>query len=190
MLIGVYGYTDKRPVMYALMKILMSTGDVAFFSNNRHYKRLLDFGESQGHFNNVLISVSDATPDEVFEEIGYSADDFDHVIFDIQDAIPENLTKLIYVKSYPPSDDEEAFIALLEDYQTVKLTYDGRKEKGAIHLAPLSSVWKSVELIETYRILNPIPSKELNRGLAGLLADSLGISVKTAYQLLTRRWGR
>ena len=71
MQIGVYGYTDKRPIIYALMKLLQKTGDVALFSNNRHYKRLLENGESTGHMANIMISISDASPDEVFEEIGY-----------------------------------------------------------------------------------------------------------------------
>ncbi len=190
MQIGVYGYTDKRPLVYALMKVLQSTGDVVLFSNNRHYKRLLDQGESQGHFANIMISVSDASPDEVFEEIGYSEDDFDHILFDLQEAIPEKLSLIFYVKSYPPNEDEQAFLDILDQYHTVKMTYDGRREKGAIHLAPFSNVWKAVEEIEAYRILKPIPSKAFNKGLASVLAPPLNITPKTAMTLLTRRWSR
>ena len=35
---------------------------------------------------------------------------------------------------------------------------------------PVSQIWKRVEEIETYHVLSPIPSKELNKGLAALLA--------------------
>jgi len=190
MLIGVYGYTDKRPVIYALMKLLQATGDVALFSNNRHYKRLLAPGESQGHLANMMIAISDASPDEIFEEVGYSQDDFEHVIFDIQDTLPENLSQIIYVKSYSPNEEEQAFLDILGTYKTIKLTYDRKREKDAINVAPLASLWKSVEEIETYRILNPVPSPDLNKGLAALLAPELNLKVKTALKLLTRRWGK
>ncbi|RED52799.1 hypothetical protein [Cohnella lupini] len=190
MLIGVYGLTDKRPVIYALMKLLQATGDVALFSNNRHYRRLLGPGESQGHMANMMIAVSDASPDEIFEEVGYTADDFDHVIFDLQDTIPDNLSLAIYVKSYESGDDEQAFLEVLGTYHTIKLTYDSKRDKGAINVNPVSLVWKSVEQIEAYRILRPIPSKTLNQGLASLMAPVLKITTKNAYTLLTRRWGK
>lgn len=190
MQIGVYGYTDKRPVIYALMKILQATGDVALFSNNRHYKRLLEQGESQGHMANIMIAISDATPDEIFKEVGYTPDDFEHVIFDIQDTLPDNLTHIIYVKTYNPDEDERSFLELLGDYQVIKLTYDGRNEKNAINILPTIRLWKCIEDIEFYRTLSPIPSKELNNGLAILLAPTLQIPNKTALTLLNRKWLR
>ncbi|GKU77564.1 hypothetical protein [Paenibacillus sp. L3-i20] len=190
MQIGVYGYTDKRPVIYALMKLLQTTGDVALFSNNRHYKRLLEEGESQGHMANIMIAISDATPDEIFKEVGYTPDDFEHVIFDIQDTIPDNLTHAIYVKTYNPNEDERAFLELIGDYRVIKLNYDGKSEKNAINVIPSTSMWKSIEQIEFYKILNPIPSKELNKGLATMLAPSLQITMKSAFTLLNRKWSR
>ncbi|MFB9277209.1 hypothetical protein [Cohnella cellulosilytica] len=190
MQIGVYGYTDKRPVIYALLKLLQATGDVALFTNNRHYKRLLQPGESQGHFANIMIAVSDASPDEIYEEIGYTANDFEHVVFDIQDTIPDDLSLVLHVKSYAPNEDEQSFLELLGSCHTIKLTYDGKREKEAINVAPLTTLWKSVERIETYRLLLASPSKELNQGLAALMAAHLNMSVKNTRLLLTRRWGK
>ncbi|THF74755.1 hypothetical protein [Cohnella fermenti] len=190
MRIGVYGYTDKRPVIYSLIKALQATGDVAVISSNRHYKRLLEFGETQGHMANVMIVVSDATPDEIFEEVGYTADDFEHVIFDIQETIPDHLDLTIHVKSYAPSEEEQSFLELLGEHRTIKLAYDGKREKGSIHVIPSALIWKAVELIETCQVLHPIPSKELNQGLALMLAPYLKMKPKMAYSLLTRRWGR
>lgn len=188
--IGVYGYTDKRLVVYALMKMLQATGDVALCSNNRHYKRLLEHGESPGHMANIMIAISDATPDEIFTEIGYAPDDFEHVIFDIQDTIPNNLSHILYVQTYKPDEEEAAFLDLLGDYHVIKLTYDGRSEKNAINIVPTPRLWKAVEDIEFYRVLNPVPSKELNRGLASIFAPSLQVSKKAALTLLNRKWSR
>ncbi|MFD0671960.1 hypothetical protein [Cohnella sp. GCM10027633] len=190
MRIGVYGHTDKRPVIYALLKLLQATGDVALLTNNRHYNRLLEPGERQGHFANVMVAVTDATPDEVFEEIGYAPDDFDHVVFDLQDTIPDELHAALHVKAFPPSEDEQALLGMLNAPVTVKMTYDGKREKNAIHVAPASLVWKTTERIEHYRILEPVPSKELNVGFAKLLAPHLSMKPKQALAILTRRWSR
>ncbi|RJX39152.1 hypothetical protein D3P09_16805 [Paenibacillus pinisoli] len=190
MQIGVYGYTDKRPVIYALLKLLQATGDVALISNNRHYKRLLEHGESQGHMANIMIAISDATPDEIFGEIGHSPDDFEHIVFDIQDTIPDDLTHIIYVKSYKPDEEEEAFLDLLGDYQVFKITYDGKPERGAVNIQPTPLLWKTVENIEFYKVLYALPSKELNMGVASLLTPSLNMPPKSSLTLLNRKWLR
>lgn len=187
MRIGVYGYTDKRPVVYALLKLLSATGDVALFSSNRHYKRLLDYGESKGHMANVMIAVSDASPDEIFEEIGYNADDFDHIIFDLQDTMPEQLSLVLHVKGYKPGEDEQAFLELLDDCRTVKMMYDGKKERGCVNVPPLSTLWRAVEQIEAFRLLLPLPSDTLNKGLAAMLAPLLNMKEKAVVALLKRR---
>lgn len=188
--IGVFGHTDKRPVIYPILKLLQATGDVALFSNNRHYKRLLEPGESQGHLSNIMIAVSDASPDEIFEVVGYTPDDFEHIIFDLQYALPDNLALALHVRSYAPDEDEQSFLDALGPYSTVKMLYDKKKEKDVINVLPLASLWKHAEDIESYRILPPSPSKELNKGLARLFAPHLNLSFKNTYGLLTRRWGR
>jgi len=191
MQIGVYGSTDKRPVVYALLKLLQATGDVALFSNNRHYKRLLEHGQSQGHMANVMIAVSDSSPDEIFEEIGYTTDDFEHVVFDIQDTIPGELSLVLHVKGYAVDEEEREFLEMIGgEVKAIKLLYDGKSEREAINVQPHSPLWRTVEQIEALRVLAPLPSKELNRGLAVLLASQLGMKQKSALTILTRRWRR
>ncbi|GFN30931.1 hypothetical protein [Paenibacillus xylaniclasticus] len=191
MQIGVYGSTDKRPVVYALLKLLQATGDVALFSNNRHYKRLLEYGQSQGHMANIMIAVSDSSPDEIFEEIGHTPDDFEHVVFDIQDTIPGDLSLVLHVKGYAVEEEEQDFVEMLgDDVKVVKLLYDGKSEREAINVQPVSPLWRTVEQIEALKILAPLPSKVLNRGLANLLASKLGMKQKSALAILTRRWRR
>ncbi len=188
MRIGVYGYTDKRPVIYALLKLLHPTGDVALFSNHRHYKRLLTDKSSHGHMANIMVCISDSPPMEHMREHGYKDDDFEHIVFDLQDHIVAPLDMVFYVKSFAPDDKEQAILEQLNDPQLIKFTYDGKREKGAWHIVPQPLLWKRIEQIETYRILAPIPAKELNKNLALTMAASLGLKNKVALKLLNRRW--
>jgi predicted Zn-dependent protease with MMP-like domain len=186
--IGVYGYTDKRPIIYPMMKLLQATGDVALFSNNRHYKRLLEDFASYGHMANIMISVSDSTPDEIFEELGQAPDDFDHIIYDIQDSVPEKLDLVIYIKTYQPSEEEINFLELLGNHTEVKITYDGKSDKGILNVAPVSSIWSGIEFIEAFRVLAPIKSVQLNSVVADMLCQRLMMNKKDAVKVLARRW--
>ncbi|WP_105614125.1 hypothetical protein [Vallitalea okinawensis] len=190
MLIGVLGYTDKRPVIYALMKILQATGDVAVITSNRHYKRLLEDHASFGHMANIMIAVTDATPDEVFHEIEHTQDDFDHIIFDIQDTVPEKVDLMYYVKGYDYEEGEKDFLDCIGEYTTVNMMYGGRSEKGSINVPLTLSLISTIEVIESKKILMGIPSKSLNQGLARGLAGVLSLGYKEAMKILTRGWNK
>ncbi|MDX8360761.1 hypothetical protein [Cytobacillus sp. IB215316] len=188
MIIGVCGYTDKRPIIYPLLKLLQSTGDVVLISNNRHYKRLLEDKSNLGHMSNILISISDSSPDEIFEEIGYDSDDFDHIIFDIQESLPDYVDLMLYVKSFEPDEEELSFLDLIDKYETVKITFDRQPEKGAINVSPDIGIWETIEIIEHNLVLEPIPSNQLTNGLSKLMAPELKMPAKSVKKLLNKRW--
>lgn len=188
MQIGVCGYTDKRPVIYALMKVLSQLGDIAVITNNRHYRRLLSDGAESGYLMNILVNVSDDSPDEVFESLELETSDFDHIIYDVVDSIPEETDLMIYVKTYGADDDENDFMELIEDYVTIKMTYDGKSEKDVFNVIPTANIMKSIEFIESYKVADTVNSKQLNIALAKMLAPKLDMNGNTLLKLLSARW--
>ncbi|WP_433946687.1 hypothetical protein [Paenibacillus sp. SN-8-1] len=188
--IGVFGHTDKRPFIYAMLKLLQATGDVALISNNRHYTRLLEGYVSQGHMANIFISVSDATPDEIFEEIGQAPDDFDHIVYDIVDTVPAEMDLVVYIKTYDLDDDAQSFLEILGDVTTINvLNYDNKAEKDSLNVSLTLPIWKSVEMFEAYRVLEPMKSNSLTNAIAKLLTPKLNMSEKSALKVLARGWG-
>lgn len=183
------GYTDKRPVIYALIKLLQATGDIAFITNDRHFRRLLPDHGTVGHFNNVLIAVTDCSPDEVFIELEHGIDDFEHVIFDTQDMIPNNPDLILYVKGYDFDDEEKDILECIENYTTIKMCYSS-SEKNSLNLQPTADVFKAVEMIENKKLMVPIPARGFNQGLANLLAPKLKMQPKSALQILNRGWNQ
>lgn len=81
MQLSVFGQTDKRPVFYSFMLICQKMGDTAIITNNRQYTRLLD-GEYTGYYQNIFIGVTDAAPDEIWEELNIAPDDFEFILYD------------------------------------------------------------------------------------------------------------
>lgn len=83
MQITVLGQTDKRPVIYTLMKVLQHMGDVCVITNNRMYMRLMEDGPgAQGMYRNITICITDATADEMWDDVGLAPEDFEYIILD------------------------------------------------------------------------------------------------------------
>jgi hypothetical protein len=191
-IIGVLGYTDKRPVLYSLLKILQTTGDVVIITDDRHFKRLLKDNASLGHLLNILICITDAAPDKVWAEIGHEQDDFDHVIYDVRTTLPDEVDLYIHVNGSSLDEGEEDLLKSIEGYKKVKIVYDGKPaiDKDTMNIPVSSNTIANVELIENKKILNPFKDKKLNKVIASLVAKPLGLTNKDAIVLLNRGWKR
>lgn len=190
MRIGVLGFTDKRPILYPLMKLLQSTGDVVVITDDRRFKRLLEDYASPGHLGNIMICVTDATPDEVWEEIDHSENDFDHVIYDLRDTLHEDIDMYIHVKGSDFEDGEKDFLECVDTYTSIKLMYDGKPErtKETINLPITLKLLSTLEVLENKNVLLPMPSKKINKVIAKLIAPVIKIKMSDALKLLRKGW--
>ena len=149
MIISVIGETDKRPFMYTLLRICQYMGDVLLVSDDRHYKRLIEEPEEDvevyaGHFQNTFIVVTDKTPDEAMQAVGYEPEDYEFVIYDNQIDATSDL--IVYVTGDSMSEWEKEQLDYLEegDYITIGLGF------GKKNMVPYSTnMFKNVELVES-----------------------------------------
>jgi hypothetical protein len=190
MRIVVLGYTDKRPVLYSLLKVLQSTGDVALITDDRHFQRLIESSSPVGHLLNIFICVTSVSPDEVWAEVGYSPEDFDHVVYDVHGVLPENADKFMHVCGSQLDEGEAELLECIEQYTKVKLMYDGKelKEKGSYNLPVTLNVISNTELIENKKILNPYSDRKFRSVMAKAFKDIVGLSERSILNLLGRGW--
>ena len=178
MVIAVIGQTDKRPVIYTLMRLFQKLGDCALITSDRHLKRLIESGDSYGHFQNIFIAVTDATQDEVFADIGYSTQDFENFIFDCTDQIPDFANMVIYVGGAGgKSEDEETLLDMQSEYKTINLGF------GEKCIPYTTDMFKAVETIEGLKHFVPINAQIAQR-LATFLTDPLKIPAKDIVQVV------
>lgn len=183
MIISVIGETDKRPFMYTLLRICQYMGDVLLVSDDRHYKRLIEEPEDDvevyaGHFQNTFIVVTDKTPDEASQAVGYEPEDYEFVIYDNQIDATSDL--IVYVTGDSMSEWEKEQLDYLEegDYITIGLGF------GKKNMVPFSTnMFKNVELVESRKTLLAIDSK-LSAMVAKILAPDIGIPEKTMLKAL------
>lgn len=184
MIISLIGLTDRRPVIYTLLKLLQPSGDILLITNERHYARLIEDEESigitAGHFKNTLIVVSDATPDEASSEIGYSLEDFEYIIYDNKYYDKADLT--IFVKGANVSQEELDIVEYLDknEYSTLELGF-GKK------CVPYSvKMFQNVEKIEAYQHLLLVDSKLAN-AVIKLLAPAMHVSEKELIRVVNSK---
>lgn len=123
MIINIIGDCDKRPVLYTVMKICQTLGDVLVVSSSSRLARLSDTRESCGHYQNTMIAITHEGIDDFFENFPYVMDDFEYIIIDNIVSAEANLT--IYVEGLIKSDLEEDLLAYIDNYVTIPL-YKGR----------------------------------------------------------------
>lgn len=131
MILSVIGDTDKRPIMYTLLKVCQYLGDVLLVTNDRHYARLIEEPEEDvevtaGHFQNIFIVVTDKTPDEASQAVGYRVDDYEFIIYDNKVDVAGD--SIIYVAGCEMSDTEYSMLSYLEegDYITINFGFGKR----------------------------------------------------------------
>ena len=120
MQVTVFGQTDKRPVIYTLMKIFETMGDTCVITNNRMYMRLMEDGPgAQGMYRNVTICVTDATADEMWDDVDLAPDDFEFVILD--NLYNEDTNLLLYVQGGGWEADDLYLFDMFEEMVLIQM---------------------------------------------------------------------
>ncbi len=202
MQLGLYGSTDKRPLVYALFKVLQNYGDVCFITKNRQYLRLTKERESGGHYQNVMIIATDLSYDEIWSEINHYPDDFAFVIYDMELEVPDDLDLTIACKTMVKDDEEEEILSwVTSSIEKVKFDYDntGRgngffnslfkkknkdSEETINKITMTQSLWKFLETVECCRIIPPIPDCGIYEVFDGKLSKLLKTSSSDIRVLL------
>lgn len=179
MIIGVLGSCDKRPYIYPLLKLLNESGDVLFVTDNNQCMRLIE-GTDLGTYQNITVVVTSASPDQVWEDIGYRPEDFDHVVFDLKYYLVDEADEYVYLYTIEKQEDEEEVLELVPGYHEFKLTYgkltkEEKKLKGVINVT-LRDIFAN-EYLEVVAFPSYI-NKSINNALYEVVQDHLRIPRK------------
>lgn len=164
MVINIIGDCDKRAVLYTVMKIAQTLGDVLVVTSSSRLCKLSDTRESGGHYQNTMICVTDQGIDDFFEDFGYSADDFSYVIID--NIVSADADLYIYVEGMAMSEFDKDLLEFIEDYATIPL-YKGKMLDGS---APYK-----IEQFESLRDMCPV-SKQVAIEVSKVLSKKIGTS--------------
>lgn len=171
MVINIIGDCDKRPVLYTVMKICQSLGDVLLVTSSSRLIRLSDTGESYGHCQNTMIAVTHDGIDDFWEAFTYDVTDFEFVIID--NIVSAEADLVIYVKGMAQSQNESDNLEYIDEYETIDL-YQGKYIN--------SSTLLRCEEFEALKDFCPINQK-IASSVATIMAKALNTDAKKIESL-------
>lgn len=119
MMISIIGDCDNRPVLYTLLKMCQTLGDVLLVTGNRRLLRMTDTKESGGHLQNCMIGYAQYGIDDFFESFEYIQSDFNYIIVD--NLIAAEADCVIYARGLKESEDEQMQLEYIDDYITIDM---------------------------------------------------------------------
>lgn len=170
MVINIIGDCDKRPVLYTVMKICQTLGDVLLVSSSSRLMRLSDTRESYGHYQNVMVTVTQDGIDDFFDNFEYDMADFECVIVD--NIILAEADVYLYVEGMTMSESESEMLEYIDKYETISL-YKG-------HLLGRDTLYRCEEF-EALRNMCPI-----GQAIAEKVGKALAPYTKASAEQLTK----
>ncbi len=165
MTINVVGTGDNRPVIYTLLKVCQTLGDVLLVSNRDYIFRLSSTAESGGHYQNVMVGYAEAGIDDFYSTFSHDKEDFFYVI--TENAVDADADLTVFIKSMS-KDANEAVLEFLDTYATIE-------QFNA--LTCKDPVFARIEEFEGLRDMCSMPQPIVEE-VANVAAKSLDLSVK------------
>ncbi len=173
MTINIIGDCDKRPVLFTVMKICQTLGDVLLVTTSSRLIRLSDTGNTYGHCQNTMIAVTTEGIDDFWSEFIYTPADFNFTIVD--NIITADSDCTIYVKGLAQTEDEIANLEYIEKYETIELYKGG--------LLDAKTLFRCEEF-EAMASFCPIGNK-ISAKVSSILSPYLGVDVKKLTGIAT-----
>lgn len=178
MIVSVLGQTDRRPVVYTLMKLFQARGDTCLISNNTQLRRLIDKPDCEGFFQNIAVFITDASWEEVFVEIEHAPEDFDYIIFDGE--WTDKADVCLYVEGY---GTEEVDVDILDGLgDAVNLLKLGPGKKSIPYTV---QQFNNIEITEHLKTLPQINNR-LTVELSKVLAEPLRMPAKDIIKVVSK----
>lgn len=209
MQITLIGQTDKRPVIYTLLKMMENMGDCCYITNDRKACRLMEEGPGMaGTYRDIDIFVLDTTADDMWTDIGYAPSDYEFIILD--NLYNEMTDLIIYVKGAGDAEEDLEVLDVFEpsEYVTIKMGKPDKAKRGGIGLGkgkskskakqPSEEVHKTynipysagmmenIEYSEFFKQLKPASQAAL-KVCAELLAGKVNVSAKNLGKVATTK---
>lgn len=171
MKINLIGDCDKRAVLYTLMKITQTLGDVLIVSDDNRLVKLSDTGENGGHYQNVMICITDEGIDDFFSEFGYTETDFEHIIID--NIVCADADIYLFVEGMETTQRTKDILEYMDGY----LTINPYKRK----MFAADTIYR-LEQFESLRDMCPI-NKTIAQEVSKLIAKPINISPEYLFKI-------
>lgn len=177
MQISIVGECDKRPFIYTLLDVCQYLGDVLFVTPDKSYEHFMEDKEKVGDivlgdFQNIVIAISDHTPDDFLRNSGYDNESFDFIIYDNQ--VDASGSAIIYINTGDMTAKERELLMFFNEADYITVNYG--QGKNAV---PKKEKMEDIcNIIEERRSLTLVSEAVTNR-IFKIIGDLVAVPVKT-----------
>ena len=176
MIVNVLGNCDRRPLTYTLMKLFQAYGDVLVTSNVNRILRLSDTGESEGHYQNIMIAYTPYGLDDFWDSFEYNPNDFEHKIID--GILSPDADIFFYCQSREETENEVDEQSYIDSNRLIKVKLYAKETNYFNQLTMYN-----LEEFESLRDMCSISDK-LNKDVAKVVSPHMRIPEATIYKTL------
>lgn|GEM_PF-2774209 len=164
------GFTDKRPVIYSLLKVLGQVGRTLLVSPNLQFSQLSEDYEQDFEVMGVHVICEPISFGEILAEV--DLEEFNYIVFDCIVELPEKIDvaliqdNLDYYRDLLEVADEETYLLFINKALS--------PEKGNTYMmASAASLEKTCAQIERKKLPYPFASSIHNKMMSALLGEIL-----------------
>jgi len=177
------GFTDKRPVIYSLLKVLGQVGRTLLVTPNLQYSQLSEHYEQDFEAMGVRVICEPISFGEILAEL--EQDEYNYTVFDCLVEVPEKVDIALI------QDNLEYYQDLLDgtDGDTYRLFINKAltaEKKDTYEMAPAAQLEKTCRLIEEKKLPYPFTSSVHNKVMSALLGQILQIPPQSIMKYLKR----
>jgi hypothetical protein len=174
---GLMGFSDKRHIIYSLVRVLGGLGKTVILTPNPQYLQLSEGMASEFDLHDVRLVVY--TGDVEALDAEYELHSYEYVIYDVIDDVPFKLDialimddRSLYVEALENRDlSEIPVLSLISSPKSEMLS----KEK-VVKLPPASLMEPQLQELFSTRVLKPVQTSTFNDGMTSIVAQITGLS--------------
>lgn len=177
------GFTDKRPVIYSLLKVLGQVGRTLLISPNLQFSQLSEDYEQDFEVMGVRIICEPISFGEILMEI--DLEEYNYIVFDCIVELPEMIDvaliqdNLNYYTDLLEVVDEETYLLFINKALTA--------EKGNMYMmASAAALEKTCMQIEQKKLPYPFTSSVHNKMMSALLGKILQMPPQSVLKYLKK----
>lgn len=189
MRIGIIGLSDKRHVIYTLIRVLGGLSSTVVFTPNKQYLYMSEDFVNDFELNDIRMVVCDDDDLDSLDEEEFDFEGFEYIVYDILTEIPSKLDVAVIM------DHRDKYTSELENLELEDIPIysigefsaaDAFSSEKKIKLTPASAVEPVLQEMYKTRQIKPFKNSGFNKSMCTLVCEVTGLPSRVVLSRINK----